>query len=268
MELDFTYRNSLGNNKLNYWITANWSVARSEVIYKETPALYPDYKAPEGFPLNQSRTAISTGFIESWDDLYTNTGSSVIDETKDLMPGDLVMLDFDADGAFESNDDVVPYGYPVYPQNNYGITLGADYRGLQFYVQFVGAYNVTRRISVDMFFQNNAYVPAYILDDTWTEAYHNPNPTYPAFALGDKYTPEGQYPYFDGSFLRCQAIQLAYNLPQSWTRHLDIENLKLYVNGRNLFLWTKLPDDGVGANHDSKNYPIKKQYNFGINIQF
>ena len=268
MELEFTYRNSAINNTLNYWVSSNWSVARSEVIYKETPELYPAYQSPEGFPIGQTRTTISTGFINSWDDLYTNTGSSVIDETKYLMPGDLVMLDYDADGAFESNDDVVPYGYPVYPQNNYGITMGADYRGFQFSIQFVGAYNVTRRINVTMFDRGNAYIPSYILDDTWTEAYNNPNPTYPAFALNEKYTPTGHYRFYDGSFFRLQSTQLAYTLPKSWTRNLSIEELKIYINGRNLLLLTKMPDDGVGAQHQAKNYPIKKQINLGINIQF
>ncbi|MFC2081355.1 SusC/RagA family TonB-linked outer membrane protein [Bacteroidota bacterium] len=267
MELEFTYRNSTRNNKLNYWFTTNWSVARSEVIFKETPELVPEHQAPEGFPLGQTRTGISTGFIESWDDLYTSTGSSVIDETSHLMPGDLVMLDFDADGAYESNDDVVPYGYPVYPQNNYSFSLGADYAGLQFSIQFVGAYNVTRRISTTMFASKNAYAPAYVLEDTWTKAYNNPDPTYPALSLRDKYSPEGHYERFDGSFLRCSSIQLAYNLPRRWTRPLSIENVKFYINGRNLLLWTRMPDDGVGENHDSKNYPIKKQVNFGINIQ-
>ena len=135
-------------------------------------------------------------------------------------------------------------------------------------IQFVGAYNVTRRIDIDMFERNNAYVPAYILNDTWTPEYNNPNPTFPAFALADKYTPRGQYSYYDGSFFRLQSVQLAYNLPQQWTRNLSIQNLKIFVNGRNLFLLTRMPDDGVGANHDSKNYPVKKQFNFGINIQF
>ncbi|MFC2116388.1 SusC/RagA family TonB-linked outer membrane protein [Bacteroidota bacterium] len=267
MEFEFTYRNSSRNNKLNYWVTTNWSVARSEVIFKETPELVPKYQADEGFPLNQTRTGISTGFINSWDDLYTSTGSSVIDETQHLMPGDLVMLDFDADGAYESNDDKVPYSYPVYPQNNYSFSLGADYAGLQFSIQFVGAYNVTRRISTPMFFQKNAYVPAFILEDTWTKAYNISDPTYPALALSDKYSPDGHYRYFDGSFLRCSSVQLAYNLPQRWTKSLSIENVKFYINGRNLLLWTRMPDDGVGADQDAKNYPVKKQVNIGINIQ-
>jgi TonB-linked SusC/RagA family outer membrane protein len=268
IDLEFTYRNTMMNNAINYWVKTNWSVARSEVVYKETPDLVPEYQAPEGFPLEQSRTPISSGFIESWDDLYIYSGSNVIDETSDLMPGDLAMVDFDADGAFESNDDVVPYGYPVYPQNNYGIAIGADYKGIEFMVQFVGAYNVTRRIDVDMFSRNNAYVPAYVLDDTWTPAYNNEYPTYPAFALDDKYTPMGQYRYYDGSFFRLQTLQLSYNLPQRWTRSMSVENLQVFVNGRNLLLLTRMPDDGVGANHDTKNYPVKKQYNFGINIRF
>lgn len=268
MEFEFTYRNSAMNNAFNYWIKTNWSVARSEVIFKETPELVPSYQAAEGYPLNQSRTPVSSGFINNWDDLYVHTGSNVIDERSDIMPGDLAMIDYDADGAFESNDDVVPYGYPVYPQNNYGIALGGDYKGIQLMAQFVGAYNVTRRIEIDMFERNNAYVPAYILNDTWSPEYNNSNPTFPAFSLVDKYTPRGQYSYYDGSFFRLQSIQLAYNLPRQWTRNLSIQNFKIFVNGRNLFLFTRMPDDGVGANHDSKNYPVKKQINFGINIQF
>jgi TonB-linked SusC/RagA family outer membrane protein len=268
LEIEFTYRNTTLNNAFNYWVKTNWSVARSEVLFKETPNLVPAYQAPEGYPINQTRTPISSGFINNWDDLYVYTGSSVIDETSDLLPGDLAMIDYDSDGAFESNDDVVPYGYPVYPQNNYGLTLGADYKGIEFMMQFVGAYNVTRRIDIDMFERNNAYVPSYILADTWTRAYNNPNPTFPAFALADKYTPRGQYSYYDGSFLRLQSVQLAYNLPQQWTRKLSIQNLKVFVNGRNLFLFTRMPDDGVGANHSTKNYPVKKQFNLGLNIQF
>jgi hypothetical protein len=79
------------------------------------------------------------------------------------MPGDVALIDFDADGLYESSDDVVPFGYPVYPQNNYGISLGGNYRGLEFSIQFVGAYNVTRNISDSKFiskglsFQNTCW---------------------------------------------------------------------------------------------------------------
>ncbi len=47
-----------------------------------------------------------------------------------------------------------------------------------------------------------------------------------------------------------------------------MNNLKFYVNGRNLFLWTMMPNDGIGLVGNGKNYPTKKQINFGLNIQF
>jgi len=179
------------------------------------------------------------------------------------------MLDFNADGRYYSTDDNVPYGYPSYPQNNYGIALGTDYKGFDLTMRFLGAYNATRRISPSLFYFDNTYVPTVILRDTWSPEYNNSDPTYPALALSAKtYNPTGQYPEFDGSFFRLQSIQLGYSLPKRLIEPLRINNLKLYVNGRNLFLWTKMPNDGVGMDDPGSNYPTKKQINLGLNVQF
>jgi TonB-linked SusC/RagA family outer membrane protein len=267
-ELEITFRNSFKKN-LNYWITANWSIARSEVIYKESTELTLPHQKPEGKPLGQTITGISTGFIESWDDLYSVTGAANASSNSFLLPGDLIMLDFNADGRYFGTDDNVPYGYPSYPQNNYGIALGADFKGFDLTMRFLGAYNSTRRISPPLFYFDNLYVPTVILADTWTPEYNNSDPSYPALALSAKTNnPTGQYPEFDGSFFRLQSIQLGYSLPKRLIEPLRINNLKLYVNGRNLFLWTKMPKDGVGMDDPGKNYPTKKQINIGLNVQF
>lgn len=265
MEFEVTFRNSI-SNILNYWAKAHWSVARSEVIFKEDPPLTPSYRAQAGFPLNQTRTSVASGIINSWDDLYSTPGSSTGGQNDQRMPGDVTMIDFDADGQYESADDVVPYGYPVYPQNNYGMSLGADYRGFQFSIQFVGAYNVTRRISDSKFNFERAFIPDYLLDRSWT--YNRVDPNYPAISRGSKWDPTGHYQHFDGSFLRIQAAQVAYSLPEDWSNSIGIANIQFYVNGRNLWMWSIMPDDGVGANHDLKNYPTKKQYNFGLRLRF
>lgn len=265
MEFEMTIRNSIAN-VFNYWLKANWSVARSEVLFKEDPPLTPSYRAEEGFPLNQTRTSIASGIINSWDDLYSTTGSSTGGQNDQRMPGDVAMIDFDADGQYESSDDVVPYGYPVYPQNNYGISLGADFKGLEVSIQFVGAYNVTRNISDSKFNYERAFIPNYLLDRTWT--FNQTDPDYPALSRGSKWTPTGQYQRYDGSFLRIQSAQIAYSLPSGWTNRIGIGSVQFYVNGRNLWLWSIMPDDGVGANHDLKNYPTKKQANFGLRVQF
>lgn len=265
MEFEVIFRNSI-SNVLNYWAKANWSVARSEIIFKEDPPLTPSYRAQQGFPLNQTRTSMASGILESWDDLYSTPGSSTGGQNEQRMPGDVALIDFDADGQYESSDDVVPYGYPVYPQNNYGMSLGADYRGFEFSIQFVGAYNVTRNISDSKFNYERAFIPYYLLDRTWT--YNQVDPDYPALSRGSKWDPTGHYQRYDGSFLRIQSAQVAYSLPDNWTNRIGIARIQVYVNGRNLWMWSIMPDDGVGANHDLKNYPTKKQVNFGLRVQF
>lgn len=267
-EFELTHRNVI-QNKFNFWVSVNWSVARSEVIYKESTELTLPHQKPEGFPIDQTRTGVSTGFINSWDDLYCATGAASPSDYGKLLPGDLIMLDFNSDGNYQGSFDNVPFGYPTYPQNNYGISMGANYEGFELSVRFLGAYNTTRRVSPALFWNDNLFAPEAILTETWSPQYNNIDPTYPALAMNAKiYTPEGEFNQYDGSYFRLQSIQLAYTLPKSWTSKIKMNHLQLYVNGRNLFLWTQMPNDGVGLVGDGKNYPTKKQINFGLNIQF
>lgn len=273
-EFVLTYQNSIGND-FKFWVKTNWSVAISEVVYKESTELTLPHQKPEGKPLSQTVTGISTGFYNSWDDIYSATGGPDGSSNGFLLPGDMIMLDFNSDGKYNANDDNVPYGYPTYPQNNYGISFGTDYKGLSFSANFVGAYNTTRKIfstgasSGAAFYFDNTYVPVQILKDTWTPEYNNSDPSYPALTLFAKtYNPTGEYYEFDGSFIRLQAVELGYSLPKRWIDPMKISNLMVYVNGRNLFLWTKMPDDGVGFDNPGYNYPTKKQFNIGVNVQF
>jgi len=275
VEIVLNLRKSI-NKDFDLWVTTNWSYARSEVIYKESTELTLPHQKPEGKPLSQTFSGISTGFYRGWDEIYCAAGAA--DEGKNgfLLPGDLMMLDFNSDGKYYGTDDNVPYGYPSYPQNNYGISFGSNYKGLSFSANFVGAYNATRSVlfagsasSGACFYFDNTYAPTLILGDTWSPEYNNSNPSYPALAMFAKlYNPTGQYTEFDGSFIRLQSVELGYSLPKRWLNPLMISNLRLYINGRNLWLWTKMPNDGVGIDDPGFNYPTKKQVNIGASIQF
>jgi len=267
-ELEVTYRNS-PKKDFTYWVSANWSVARSTVIYKESTELTLPHQKPEGKPLGQTYSGISTGFYQSWDDIYCATGAANASSNSFLLPGDLIMLDFNSDGRYYSTDDNVPYGYPTYPQNNYGLSFGTNFKGFDLTARFLGAYNSTRRVSPALFYFDNTYAPRIILEDTWTPEYNNSDPSYPALALSAKtYNPTGQYPEYDGSYFRLQSIQFGYSIPKRLIEPLHINNLHLYMNGRNLFLWTKMPNDGVGMDDPGANYPTKRQFNVGLTIQF
>jgi hypothetical protein len=143
-EIEFTYRNSY-RRVFDYWISSYWSESRSEIIFRESTALTPIHQRPEGKPVDQTQTTVGVGFIESWDDLFSITGGANDAQNAQLMPGDMIMLDYNADGRFNGTDDRVPYGYPTYPQNNYSFAGGVNYKGIGVSFRFVGAYNTTRQ---------------------------------------------------------------------------------------------------------------------------
>lgn len=85
----------------------------------------------------------------------------------------------------------------------------------------------------------------------------------------------------DGSFLRLNTATLGYTLPNSVSSMVGISNLRLYVTGYNLWLWTKYSgyDPEVSTSRSSgypaltpgvdySSYPRSRSYTFGINVTF
>ena len=59
-----------------------------------------------------------------------------------------------------------------------------------------------------------------------------------------------------------------YNTVENWVKKLGLNDLKVFVSGNNLWLWTRMPDDRE-SNFSSYGgatgaYPTMKRINFGI----
>ena len=82
----------------------------------------------------------------------------------------------------------------------------------------------------------------------------------------------------DGSFIRLSSATLGYTLPEALTKRVGIENLRLYVSGTNLFLWTNYSgfDPEVDTRRatpltpgvDYSAYPRSTGVVFGLNLTF
>lgn len=82
----------------------------------------------------------------------------------------------------------------------------------------------------------------------------------------------------DGSFLRLNTLTLGYTLPKTLTHKLKIENLRFYLTGYNLFLWTNysgydpevstMRKTNLTPGVDYSGYPKSKQFVFGLNLNF
>lgn len=83
----------------------------------------------------------------------------------------------------------------------------------------------------------------------------------------------------DGSFLRLQNLTIGYTLPEVWLRKAHLNQIRLFVQGTNLFCATKYTGlDPEVDTRSSKNpltpgvdfsaYPKSRGINVGLNIQF
>ena len=72
--------------------------------------------------------------------------------------------------------------------------------------------------------------------------------------------------YQQRNFVRLQDITLSYDLPRNWLRPIGIENLNLYVSGKNLLTFTKWDGWDPEAGQDYFGRPVLKSFTVGLNV--
>ena len=257
------------NRDLRLWSNISYTHAKSRVIERDDPELLPAYMKQAGFTIDQTRTHVDVGYINNWDELY---GSAAYDATDGLRtPGGYVLLDFNGDGIIDK-DDQIPYSFSATPENTFNVNFGGDYKGWSLFVQFYGVTNVDR------------YVPYVSFEDVtrhtifkegtyWSKDNQNADGPMPRmWAIMPGYSRGTRYLY-DGSYLRLKNVELGYTFTDSnsWVKSLGMKNLRLYINGNNLWLFTKMPDDreanfGAGSTAGDGAYPTMKRINFGLRV--
>jgi len=267
MELDFRINKTFG--KVNLWATYAWSVAKNKVIYQEEAEMLPFYQKKEGYPIGQVKTSLAAGMIDSWDALYTGVMPESSTARKDVLTGSARLIDYNADGYINGND-AAPYSFARQPEKTYSFAFGADYKGLSLMAQFYGMYNTTLEGSLyneeimygfPIAFQSR-------LGRIATPEYGVSNPAYRALGL-DKRGAIGHWGFYDGSLFRLKTLEISYLLPKKVLNRMSLDNVRIYVNGNNLWLWNKLPVDSEGTNLSGESnikYPITKNFNIGISI--
>lgn len=236
--------------------------ATNKVKFADDPEMKAAHRKTQGYAIGQTTSYLDYGQIHSWDDYYGSTQRLGNDSYK--YSGDYLIMDFNGDGLIDDNDQAPCY-YSGIPQNTYSTNLSLEYKGLQVSVQFYGVSNVTRSVTFPTFKNNrNVAFDEGTYYTTGGEGLPMPRWTSvaPTGASGTRYL-------YDGSYLRLKNVEIAYNLPEKWIKHLRLKGLRVYVNGDNLALWTNMPDDRESNFTGSGGaYPSTKRINFGLNLTF
>ena len=262
---EFTLRVNKTFGDVRLWGNFNMSHARNKIIVKDDPLLMPSYQKQAGYAIGQGHSYLTTGFANTWDEVYGMTPHDKMDNQK--MPGSYTVIDYNADGVIDSNDSA-PYGYTSTPENTYSGTIGASYKGFDLSIQLYGVTNVNRYVAfnslgkkLDTVFDEGTLWTKYTQDADAPMPRIN---TTPEYAAGTRFN-------YDGSFIRLKNVELSYTFTQQWIKSVGLSSVKLYLSGNNLWVWSRMPDDresnfaGTGLGSQGA-YPTVKRFTMGLKI--
>ena len=253
-------------NKMRLWANFNMTHGVNEVKFADDPELKAAYRKTQGYAIGQVRSYLDQGYITNWDELYGSTWRQNNNSNK--LVGDYQIIDFNGDGQIDV-DDQAPYKYTSIPQNTYSTTVGMEWKGFSVTLQFYGVTNVTREVTfpdfqatANVIYKEGSFYNAVL----GTGEYPLPrwSATQGSDAAGTRYL-------YDGSFLRLKNAEIAYAFTQPWVRRLGLNQLRVYLNGDNLLLWTNLPDDresNFSGGSSSGAYPTVRRFNLGLDLTF
>ncbi|NDV80881.1 TonB-dependent receptor [Bacteroides sp. 51] len=264
-ELSVKFNKNIGKN-WRVWADMNMTHAKDKILERDDAELLPWYQKLEGKPIGQAYSYIDHGYMNTWDDVYSSPQLNTTDSQR--LPGDQIIVDYNGDGVIDTNDNV-PYGYSGNPQNTYNATVGFDWKGFSFFVQFYGVTNVTRQVVLTSFSGklNNAYNQG----SYWSPDNQNAETSLPRWTSTIDGMSNGTRYMYDGSYIRLKNAEVAYTFAGDKMKKWGVGSLRVYLNGNNLWFWSRMPDDResntAGTGWASQGaYPTVRRFNLGFKI--
>jgi TonB-linked SusC/RagA family outer membrane protein len=284
-DLNVTYRDKIGD--LRYTIGAMYSVYKNNVvklnddpnatIFGFSTRLPAISVTKAGLPIASFYGYIVDGVIK--DDAEAASAPKFGSYTR---AGVFKFRDVNGDGVITAADKTI-IGNP-HPDFTYGLNLALGYKNwdLTLFAQGVQGnelFNYLKYWTDFNTFQGNRSVD--MLYNSWKK--QGDNALLPRLNSQDG-TSQQISSYFveDGSYMRIKNIQLTYTVPSSFVSKLKLSSLQLYVQGQNLFTFTKYkgldPDinlrtsgndnQDIHMGIDEGAFPVAKSYNIGLKVGF
>jgi TonB-linked SusC/RagA family outer membrane protein len=199
------------------------------------------------------------------------------------QPGDIRYKDISGpdgmpDGKVDPEYDRSVIGQTS-PKYNYGARISASFKGFDFSLTFDGASGMRRLLNnmAGRAFANKSNVQQWMWDGRWTKENPDPNASYPRFLLhgggfNEPYSYISTFWARDASYLKIRSAHIGYTLPKKVTDAMKIQNLKIYLAGRNLFTFDNYfkgwdPELNVQTG-EGVHYPMTRTYVLGVNVKF
>ncbi len=263
VEITLGYSNKMANG-LSWYVESNLGFAKNEITKRYEVAKDPQSKI--GNSIDAIYGFVADGFYSDPQDITSSPENTLYS----VQPGDVKYKNIKGDDNIIDKQDVEVIGNS-FPELNYGINIGADYKGVYFKALLDG--NAKRDIMMNnhLMFRplNDGYnnISKYAANNYWTDG-RTSNAKLPRLTAGDNYNNYVESTLYlqNGNFMRLRTAELGYKFPVSLISKLGMSSAKLYVRGHNM-----LVIDNMDADLDPEvrsGHPLLKSYNIGVNIQF
>lgn len=242
-----------------------------------------------GQPLNGIYGFRTQGYVNYQDDLpiyYNAAGiSSYYGRYPGvyLRPGDYAFVDVNQDGELSYNHDDHVYLGSALPVFTGGI--GTEFRWKHVDLNMLFSYQVGRHIINSMpinAIRTDAvsyFIHPLLINLPQTTFWQAPGDDADYAPVQFDANKEIYSSYIDRyaervNWMRLKTLTLGYNLPERFSRHLGMAQLRFFASGENLLLWTNYsgldPETvDISTGYDEgKNYPMARRFTFGLTFKF
>lgn len=270
LETQLSWQDHIG--KVNYYISANWSMEQNKRLFMDEQYVPYDYLKMTGQPTGTIYGLVATGFLTAKD---IADGYPVMNGFNNIQAGDVKYKDMNGDGEINEFDRTVIGGDK--PTCYFGIDLGFEWKGLEVTAFIQGAYNR------DLYNSDRTLLEGFqVIGQSYGQAYTNllnrwtpetaETATYPRLTAGGNmynYGNNWNSSLFvqNGNYIRLKNATVSYKLPENFCRnYLGGLRVKIFVQGQNLLTWsrTRLQDPEVTFT----SYPLQRTITTGINLNF
>jgi TonB-linked SusC/RagA family outer membrane protein len=245
-----------------YFVNANMTRTWSKIVFIDESPNVLEWQKQQGYQLGSWLVYRTDGLFRTQEELDNTTaklpGSQV---------GDIRYLDINNDGVINANDQERIYESPT-PLLVYGLRMGGSYKNLSFSMLWQGQAKAKQIILPQA--NNGEFIPPqWLYEDRWTP--ENPNAKYPG-AFDRTYNVNNRASDFwlqDMSFFKLKTVEVGYTFSGEKLEKSGIKNLRLYLNGFNMFSFDKVKHyDPETVSYTGAYYPQTRIYTVGVNLSF
>lgn len=270
VDATFEYKKKHSNGIL-YSFQGNLSFARNKITANDDPTYKYANQSRIGHPINQPFGYIALGLFQSQEEI---DNSPVQEFASVIHPGDIKYKDVNGDGIINSYDETA-IGYTRTPELMAGFGGTVAYKGFDFSFFFNGA---TR---TSFFLDGTTMYPFYggegtfnvlrtYYDNHYIVGADNTHAKYPlvtnAYSSNNYIT--STLWMKDGSYLRLKNVEFGYVFNQPILKKYWIDNIRLFVNGTNIYCWDYVKVVDPEADSGTGTYPQTRTINFGMQVKF